>query len=75
MRSCSVCVPSQEMMMKINRAIEAVATQTERKIKCPLCLHNTIIVYQDTRGHVKTKCNRCRKSVVIDVASMRRMSS
>ncbi|MFI3327415.1 MAG: hypothetical protein R3Y35_14775 [Clostridia bacterium] len=65
-------MPSANMMVRIQAAVNAVASQTERKVKCPICLHNTIIVYEDTRGHVKTKCKKCKNEVVIDVLSMRK---
>lgn len=64
--------PTAEMLIKIQNAMNAVAKQKERKVRCPACLHNTIIVFEDTRGHVKTKCNRCKSEVVIDVLNMRR---
>ena len=42
--------PSQEMQQKIVRARMAIASQKERTIKCPYCLHNAITVDEDTRG-------------------------
>ena len=51
--------PSEEMILKIRRARNAIANQKHRMVKCPYCLHNTIIVFEDTRGHVQAKCNRC----------------
>ncbi len=65
-------LPSPEMMDKVSRAIHAVASQKERKVRCPFCRHNAIIVYEDTRGHVKTKCTKCKSEVVIDVLNMRK---
>ena len=65
--------PSEEMILKIRRARNAIANQKHRMVKCPYCLHNTIIVFEDTRGHVQDKCNRCGNETVFDVLSMRRM--
>ena len=48
--------PSQEMQLKIIRARTAIASQKQRNIKCPYCCHNSITVYEDTRGHVEAKC-------------------
>lgn len=42
-------------------------------IKCPYCQHNSIVVYEDTRGHVETKCKKCGKITVFDVLSMRKI--
>lgn len=64
--------PSPEMMGKIIRARQAIAEQKPRFIKCPYCQHNSIVVYEDTRGHVETKCKKCGKVTVFDVVSMRR---
>ena len=66
-------VPSPELMMKVHRARAAVASQKQRKIRCPYCHHNTIVVFEDTRGHVQSKCKLCGTETVFDVLSMRRM--
>mgnify|MGYP006993152702 CR=1 FL=1 len=65
--------PSDEMALKIRRARNAVASQKPRTIRCPYCLHNSIIVFEDTRGHVQTKCKLCGKETIFDVLSMRRL--
>ena len=66
-------VPSPELMMKVRRARADVASQKQRKIRCPYCHHNTIVVFEDTRGHVQSKCKLCGTETVFDVMSMRRM--
>lgn len=66
-------VPSPELMMKVRRARAAVASQKQRKIRCPYFHHNTIVVFEDTRGHVQSKCKLCGNETVFDVLSMRRM--
>lgn len=66
-------VPSPELMMKVRRARAAVDSQKQRKIRCPYCHHNTIVVFEDTRGHVQSKCKLCGNETVFDVLSMRRM--
>ncbi len=65
--------PSAEMQMKIRRAREAIANQSRRTVKCPYCRHNAIVVFEDTQGHVQTKCKSCGREVVLDVLSMRRL--
>lgn len=65
--------PSQEMMSKIVQARQAIAEQKARYIKCPYCQHNAIAVYEDTRGHVETKCKKCGRITVYDVLSMRKI--
>ena len=64
---------SLEMQEKIKRARHAIASQKTRMVKCPSCQHNTIVVFEDTRGHVQAKCKRCGRETVFDVLSMRRL--
>ena len=68
-----VTEPSLEMQEKIKRARHAIASQKTRMVKCPYCQHNTIVVFEDTRGHVQAKCKRCGRETVFDVLSMRRL--
>lgn len=71
-KNIRITEPSAEMLGKIIRAREAIAAQKPRYIKCPYCQHNSIVVYEDTRGHVETKCKKCGKVTVFDVLSMRK---
>lgn len=64
--------PSVEMLVKIRMARNAIASQKPRMVKCPYCKHNSIIVFEDTRGHVQAKCKACGRETVFDVLSMRR---
>lgn len=72
-RNIQITEPSAEMLEKIIRARQAIAAQKPRYIKCPYCQHNAIVVYEDTRGHVETKCKKCGKITVFNVLSMRRI--
>ena len=72
-KNIRVTEPSAEMMGKIVRARQAIAAQKPRYIKCPYCQHNSIVVYEDTRGHVQAKCKVCGRETVFDVLSMRRL--
>lgn len=65
--------PNPEMLLKMQIAIEMIADQNERIVKCPLCSHNAIIVFEDTRGHVRTKCKKCNEEIVLDVMNMRKL--
>ena len=69
-KNIRITEPSAEMLGKIIRAREAIAAQKPRYIKCPYCQHNSIVVYEDTRGHVEKKCG---KVTVFDVLSMRKI--
>ena len=56
--SIRVQEPTPELIEKIRRARVAISQQKPRYLKCPYCQHNAIAVYEDTRGHVESKCNR-----------------
>ena len=73
-KNVRITEPSQEMLDKIIRAREAIVAQRPRYIKCPYCQHNSIVVYEDARGHVETKCKKCGKVTVFDVLSMRKIA-
>lgn len=72
-RDIRVTEPSAEMQVKIVRARNAIASQTKRTIKCPYCKHNSIVVFEDTRGHVQAKCKVCGRETVFNVLNMRRL--
>ena len=71
-RGIRISEPSAEMQMKIIRARKAIAQQKPRYLRCSYCQHNALAVYEDTRGHVETKCKKCGEITVFDVLSMRR---
>ena len=72
-KNIRVSEPSPEMMVKIRRARSAIANQKRRMVKCPYCGHNTIAVFEDSRGHIQAKCKACGRETVFDVISMRRL--
>lgn len=72
-RSVRVSEPSPEMQVKIQRARRAITNQKMRMMKCPYCGHNSIAVFEDTKGHVQAKCKACGRETVFDVLSMRRL--
>lgn len=72
-RDIRITEPSAEMQMKIQRACNAIASQKKRMVKCPYCHHNSIAVFEDTRGHVQAKCKACGRETVFDVLNMRRL--
>lgn len=71
-KNIRITEPSAEMLVKIRMARSAIASQKPRMVKCPYCKHNSIIVFEDTRGHVQAKCKACGRETVFDVLSMRR---
>ena len=72
-KNIRVSEPSAEMQMKIQMARHAISSQKTRMVKCPYCHHNSIAVFEDTRGHVQAKCKQCGRETVFNVLSMRRL--
>ena len=72
-RNIRVSEPSAEMQVKIKKAVCAVSNQKSRLVKCPYCTHNSIVVFDDTRGHVQAKCKLSGRETVFDVLSMRQL--
>ena len=72
-KNIRVSEPSAEMQMKIQMARQAISSQKMRMVKCPYCHHNSIAVFEDTRGHVQAKCKQCGRETVFNVLSMRRL--
>ena len=72
-KNIRVSEPSLEMQQRIQRARRAISSQKMRMVQCPYCKHNSIAVFEDTRGHVQTKCKRCGRETVFDVLNMRRL--
>lgn len=72
-KNIRVSEPSDEMREKIQKARHAISGQKMRMVKCPYCKHNSIAVFEDTRGHVQAKCKVCGRETIYDVLSMRRL--
>lgn len=73
MKNIRVSEPSAELQTKIQQARLAISNQKKRTVKCPYCNHNSIVVFEDTRGHVQAKCKLCGRETVFNVLSMRRL--
>ena len=73
MRKPHTCIPSEEMMMKVKRAVESIRNKESKDVKCPYCNHTAFVVYLGATGFVENKCRKCKRSVVVDLVSMRRI--
>lgn len=48
------------------RNSQSIQLKPYRKIRCPICRHNIIRVFDDARGHIQAKCSSCRNEVIIN---------
>ena len=56
--------PTEDVMLKLCRAQTAIASQKAQILKCPYCGRSTLIVFEDTCGHIQTKCKGCGQEIV-----------
>ena len=66
--------PTPELMAKIRRARDAIAEQKPREVRCPFCRHRLAKIFEDTRGHLETKCAKCGRVVLVDLVNTRKIS-
>ena len=45
------------------------STDEPRTVRCPYCCHILIFVFNDTHGHIKSKCKSCGKESIVNVLS------
>ena len=58
---------SEEMLAKIRRHSAGTERLSSRTIGCHYCKHKTIIVFEDSRGHIQAKCKRCGKEAIYNL--------
>ena len=63
----------EEVLARIRKHSAGSEDKKPRNIGCLYCGHMTIMVYEDSRGHVQAKCKKCRREAIYNVA-LRRIS-
>ena len=62
---------SEEVLEKIRRHASGTEGQKTRMIKCHYCAHKAVKVFEDSRGHIETKCKKCGEIAVYNVVLRR----
>jgi ribosomal protein S27E len=62
----------ESVLMKIRKHAAGSEALSFRKMPCHYCEHKTIIVYEDSRGHIGAKCKKCGKEGIYNVLLRRR---
>ena len=62
-----------ERIQEMLKAVQTVATQECRIIRCPFCGHRNFEVTPGSVGYVKAKCVKCKQAVAYNLVSMRRV--
>ena len=60
-----------EVLEKIRKHTEGTENMTSRLTPCHYCGHNSIVVFEDARGHVQAKCKVCKGESVYNVVFCR----
>lgn len=66
---------SQEQEEKIRRSEKETAGLQFRPIYCPYCKIYLFDVFEDIRGHIAVKCNKCKSIVPINPAYFKKYSA
>ena len=61
----------EEILAKLQRHSAGTDNLKSRSIGCHFCGHMTIIVYENSQGHIDAKCRKCHRSAIYNV-SLRR---
>ena len=64
---------SDENRMKAQLSATETEDMVDRALKCPHCGHVAGIIYEDCKGHYKTKCIKCRQIFTVNFDYFRRM--
>lgn len=62
---------SEETLARIRKHADGTGELRTRVLQCHYCRHKAIIVYEDARGHVETKCKKCGQKSVYNVVLRR----
>jgi hypothetical protein len=61
----------ENVLFRVREHSEGTEYMKTRTLKCHYCDHSAIQVYEDSRGHVQTKCKKCGKESVYNVVLRR----
>jgi len=61
----------QEVLAKVRRHADGTNGLKTRVLVCHYCEHKAIIVFEDSRGHVKAKCKKCNRESIYNVVLRR----
>ena len=61
----------EEMIAHIRRHKAGADNLRPRAIGCHYCKHKAVIIYGDSNGHIQTKCKKCGKESIYNLALRR----
>ena len=62
-----------EILAKIRGARDAAEGLEEKALRCPYCQHRIADKFQGATGQIRAKCSECKREVIIDLVSWRRV--
>jgi len=62
---------SETVLERVRRHAAGTERQKTRTLICHYCEHKAITVFEDSRGHVQTKCKKCGEQSIYNVVLRR----
>ncbi len=60
------------ILQRIRKNEKEVEGMLTKNVWCHYCKHKTVVIYADTKGHVKAKCTKCHKEGIYNVLDYRK---
>ena len=64
----------ESILEKLRKHSDGAENLNSRTMKCHYCEHNAVVVFEDSRGHIKVKCKKCGEESIYNL-QLRRSSS
>lgn len=62
----------RELARKVEKSFNECEDLTERTVRCPYCNNILAVIFSDSVGHQRCKCQKCKAVTVINLAYFRR---
>ena len=61
----------EDVLAKVRKHSAGTENLKKRTLVCHFCDHKAIVVFENSRGHVQTKCKKCNKESIYNVVLRR----
>ena len=62
---------SENVLAKVRKHSAGTENLRKRTLVCHFCEHKAIVVFENSRGHVQTKCKKCNRESIYNVVFRR----
>ena len=64
-------VITKDDMLKLDMSEQETVDLTERDLRCPHCRFLITKVFSDTTGHMRVRCNKCKRMYIMNLQFFR----